>query len=141
MKTFDITPAVNKMAADEKRDTCSQRAAVAFTAPRGGRVTVEEHPLPYDSGELEGKAVDDVLAGRHSLKSHAENTGLVHRTTPATVPCEEGHKWVGPRTVPSGAELSPGVPGEYGPADGATPRASAPPTPAEPARVGRPPRP
>lgn len=34
-----------------------------------------------------------MLAGRHSLKSHAENTGLVHRTTPATVPFEEGHRY------------------------------------------------
>ncbi|MFE5256857.1 endo-alpha-N-acetylgalactosaminidase family protein [Streptomyces coelicoflavus] len=169
-KTFDITPAQNKMASDEKRDTYSQRASVSFTAPRDGRVTVElgavagdapvvlddvrvmadtTAPLPtgkdgtviahddfegnqpgwgpfvkgdaggvtdprtsisdlhapysqkewkntyspYDSGTLKGKAVDDVLAGRHSLKSHAENTGLVHRTTPATVPFQEGHKY------------------------------------------------
>ncbi|MFD8202574.1 discoidin domain-containing protein [Streptomyces sp. NPDC059701] len=170
VNTFDITPARNWTAADEKRDTYSQRAAVAFTAPRGGKVTVElgagaggaavvlddvrvmadtTVPLPrgedgtvvahddfegnqpgwgpfvkgdaggvtdartsisdlhapysqkawkntyspYDSGTLKGKAVDDVLAGRHSLKSHAENTGLVYRTTPATVPFEEGHRY------------------------------------------------
>ncbi|WP_256976214.1 endo-alpha-N-acetylgalactosaminidase family protein [Streptomyces sp. CS113] len=169
-KTFDTTPALNRMASDEKRDTYSQRAAVSFTAPPGGQVTVElgavagdaavvlddvrvmadtTAPLPrgtdgtviahddfegnqpgwgpfvkgdaggvtdprtsvsdlhapysqkewkntyspYDSGTLKGRAVDDVLAGRHSLKSHAENTGLVHRTTPATVPFEEGHKY------------------------------------------------
>ncbi|MBD0421863.1 discoidin domain-containing protein [Streptomyces sp. TRM S81-3] len=170
VKTFDITPALNKMAADEKRDTYAQRAAVSFTAPRSGRVTVDlaavagtpavvlddvrvmqdtTAPLPrgkdgtviahddfegnqpgwgpfvkgdaggvtdprtsisdlhepysqkewkntyspYDTGTLKGKAVDDVLAGRHSLKSHAENTGLVYRTTPATVPFEEGHRY------------------------------------------------
>lgn len=170
VKTFDITPAQNKMAADEKRDTYAQRATVAFTAPRGGKVTVElgavagsaavvlddvrimadtTAPLPrgkdgtviahddfegnqpgwgpfvkgdaggvtdprtsvsdlhepysqkawkntyspYDTGTLKGKAVDDVIAGRHSLKSHAENTGLVYRTTPATVPFKEGHKY------------------------------------------------
>ncbi|MET9824989.1 endo-alpha-N-acetylgalactosaminidase family protein [Streptomyces sp. NPDC006349] len=169
-RTFDITPARNRMAADEKRDTYSQRASVSFTAPRGGTVTVElgavpgsapvvlddvrvmadtTAPLPrgkdgtviahddfegnqpgwgpfvkgdaggvtdprtsisdlhapysqkewkntyspYDSGTLKGKAVDDVLAGRHSLKSHSENTGLVHRTIPATVPFEEGHTY------------------------------------------------
>ncbi|MEV7794357.1 endo-alpha-N-acetylgalactosaminidase family protein [Streptomyces sp. NPDC087512] len=168
--TFDLTPARNTMASDEKRDTYAQRAFVAFTAPRGGNVTVElgagageaavvlddvrvmadtTSPLPrgedgtvvahddfegnqpgwgpfvkgdaggvtdprtsisdlhepysqkawkntyspYDSGTLKGKAVDDVLAGRHSLKSHAENTGLVYRTTPATVPFTEGHKY------------------------------------------------
>ncbi|GJF25689.1 endo-alpha-N-acetylgalactosaminidase family protein [Streptomyces sp. HO565] len=170
VNSFDITPARNWTAADEKRDTYSQRAAVAFTAPRGGEVTVElgaggggatvvlddvrvmadtTSPLPragdgtvvahddfegnqpgwgpfvkgdaggvtdprtsvsdlhepysqkawkdtyspYDTGTLKGKAVDDVLAGRHSLKSHAENTGLVYRTTPATVPFEEGHRY------------------------------------------------
>ncbi|MYS55896.1 hypothetical protein GTW46_38595, partial [Streptomyces sp. SID6013] len=169
-RSFDITPARNRMASDEKRDTYSQRASVSFTAPRGGTVTVElgavpgsapvvlddvrvmadtTAPLPtaedgtviahddfegnqpgwgpfvkgdaggvtdprtsisdlhepysqkewkntyspYDSGALKGKAVDDVLAGRHSLKSHAENTGLVHRTTPATVPFEEGRTY------------------------------------------------
>ncbi|MFC8221370.1 endo-alpha-N-acetylgalactosaminidase family protein [Streptomyces sp. NPDC057362] len=169
-RTFDITPAQNKMASDEKRDTYSQRASVSFTAPRGGTVTVDlgavpgsapvvlddvrvmadtTAPLPtgkdgtviahddfegnqpgwgpfvkgdaggvtdprtsiselhepysqkewkntyspYDSGTLKGKAVDDVLAGRHSLKSHSENTGLVLRTTPATVPFEEGHTY------------------------------------------------
>lgn len=166
-RTFDVTPARNTIAADEKRDTYAQRAAVSFTAPPGGSVTVElgaavgEAPVvlddvrvmadttsplpraekgtvvahddfegnqpgwgpfvkgdaggvtdprtsisdlhepysqkewkntysPYDSGTLKGKAVDDVLAGRHSLKSHAENTGLVYRTVPAAVPFEEG---------------------------------------------------
>ncbi|MFH9331912.1 hypothetical protein ACH4KU_23370 [Streptomyces althioticus] len=164
-RTFDVTPARNTIAADEKRDTYAQRAAVAFTAPPGGSVTVElgaaeggapvvlddvrvmadtTSPLPraekgtvvahddfegnqpgwgpfvkgdaggvtdprtsisdlhepysqkewkntyspYDSGTLKGKAVDDVLAGRHSLRS--QNTGLVYRTVPATVPFEEG---------------------------------------------------
>ncbi|MEU0742242.1 endo-alpha-N-acetylgalactosaminidase family protein [Streptomyces sp. NPDC006134] len=169
-KTFETTPARNTMASDEKRDTYSQRASVAFTAPRGGKVTVElaaaagtpavvlddvrvmadttapppaaedgtvvahddfegnqpgwgpfvkgdaggvtdprtsvsdlHEPYsqkawkntysPYDTGALKGLAVDDVLAGRHSLKSHAENTGLVYRTVPATVPFEAGHRY------------------------------------------------
>ncbi|WP_254399717.1 endo-alpha-N-acetylgalactosaminidase family protein [Streptomyces sp. AC602_WCS936] len=168
--TFDITPARNWMAADEKRDTYSQRASVAFTAPANGEVTIavaaepgaaaivlddlrvmpdttaplpsrdssviarndfegnqpgwgpfvkgdaggvtdprtsisELHApysqkewknshAPYDEGTLDGKAVDDVIGGGHSLKSHAENTGLVYRTVPATVPFEAGHKYV-----------------------------------------------
>lgn len=168
-KTFDITPARNWMASDEKRDSYSQRASVAFTAPPSGRVTVElgaaagkpavvlddvrimrdtTAPLsgakdgtvvredfegnqpgwgpfvkgdaggvtdprtsisdlhepysqkawkntysPYNSGTLQGKAVDDVLTGKHSLKSHAENTGLVYRTVPATVPFTAGHRY------------------------------------------------
>ena len=48
---------------------------------------------PYDSGTLAGRAVDDVLAGNHSLKSHEENTGLVYRTVPATVPFVAGHSY------------------------------------------------
>ncbi|CAM5623750.1 F5/8 type C domain-containing protein OS=Streptomyces rochei OX=1928 GN=G3I25_16160 PE=4 SV=1 [Streptomyces rochei] len=167
--TFDITPARNWTASDEKRDTYSQRASVAFTAPASGEATVSlaaepgaaavvlddvrvmpdtTAPLPppdsgviarhdfegnqpgwgpfvkgdaggvtdprtsiselhapytqkewknshqpYDDGALDGKAVDDVIGGGHSLKSHAENTGLVYRTVPATVPFEAGHKY------------------------------------------------
>ncbi|MGW4274602.1 endo-alpha-N-acetylgalactosaminidase family protein [Streptomyces seoulensis] len=48
---------------------------------------------PYDTGALKGQAVDDVIDGRHSLKSHAENSGLVYRTVPATVPFTAGHKY------------------------------------------------
>ncbi|MFA3877830.1 endo-alpha-N-acetylgalactosaminidase family protein [Streptomyces sp. MMCC 100] len=48
---------------------------------------------PYDTGTLKGKAVDDVVGGRHSLKSHSENSGLVYRTVPATVPFTAGHKY------------------------------------------------
>ncbi|GGP87756.1 endo-alpha-N-acetylgalactosaminidase family protein [Streptosporangium pseudovulgare] len=170
---FDTTPAQNKMAADAKRDTYSQRASVAFTAPGNGKVTVAigaaagdaavtlddvrimidtSTPLPeksgasgggvivrddfegnrpgwgpfvkgdaggvtdprtsisdlhepysqktwkntyspYDSGALKGRAVDDVIGGGHSLKAHEENTGLVYRTIPATVPFTAGHRY------------------------------------------------
>ncbi|WP_069465577.1 endo-alpha-N-acetylgalactosaminidase family protein, partial [Actinacidiphila rubida] len=48
---------------------------------------------PYNSGTLNGKAVDDVLDGSHSLKAHEENTGLVYRTVPATVPFVAGHRY------------------------------------------------
>jgi len=48
---------------------------------------------PYDSGTLKGLGVDDVLSGEHSLKAHEENTGLVYRTVPATVPFVAGHKY------------------------------------------------
>lgn len=48
---------------------------------------------PYDSGALKGLGVDDVLTGLHSLKAHEENTGLVYRTVPATVPFVAGHKY------------------------------------------------
>lgn len=48
---------------------------------------------PYNAGSLDGKAVDDVLNGNHSLKSHEENKGLVYRTTPATVPLTSGHSY------------------------------------------------
>lgn len=48
---------------------------------------------PYDSGSLNGLGVDDVLSGEHSLKAHEENTGLVYRTVPATVPFVAGHQY------------------------------------------------
>jgi len=48
---------------------------------------------PYNSGSLNGQAVDDVLNGNHSLKAHEENTGLVYRTVPATVPFTAGHSY------------------------------------------------
>ncbi|WP_427016855.1 discoidin domain-containing protein [Pseudarthrobacter sp. P1] len=37
--------------------------------------------------------MDDVLNGNNSLKSHEENTGLVYRTVPATVPFTAGHSY------------------------------------------------
>ncbi|WP_218062911.1 endo-alpha-N-acetylgalactosaminidase family protein [Arthrobacter sp. SDTb3-6] len=48
---------------------------------------------PYNAGSLNGQAVDDVLDGNHSLKAHEENTGLVYRTVPATVPFTAGHSY------------------------------------------------
>ena len=48
---------------------------------------------PYASGTLKGQAVDDVIGGDHSLKAHEENTGLVYRTVPATVPFVAGHTY------------------------------------------------
>jgi endo-alpha-N-acetylgalactosaminidase len=48
---------------------------------------------PYNAGALKGQAVDDVIGGGHSLKSHEENTGLVYRTVPATVPFTAGHRY------------------------------------------------
>ncbi|MHC6219459.1 endo-alpha-N-acetylgalactosaminidase family protein [Arthrobacter sp. MMS24-S77] len=48
---------------------------------------------PYNSGALNGHAVDDVLDGNYSLKSHEENSGLVYRTVPATVPFTAGHSY------------------------------------------------
>jgi endo-alpha-N-acetylgalactosaminidase len=48
---------------------------------------------PYNSGTLNGQAIDDVLDGAHSLKAHEENTGLVYRTVPSTVPFVDGHRY------------------------------------------------
>ncbi|MFE7313424.1 endo-alpha-N-acetylgalactosaminidase family protein [Streptomyces sp. NPDC057555] len=173
-KSFDTTPAQNTMGSDSKRDTSSQRASVAFTAPKDGKATLSitaasgeaavtlddvrvmadtTNPLtqskshtsdgtvvahddfegnqpgwgpfvkgdaggvtdprtsiselhepysqkswkntysPYNEGTLKGKAVDDVIDGHRSLKSHEENTGLVYRTVPATMPFIAGHKY------------------------------------------------
>lgn len=48
---------------------------------------------PYNAGTLKGQAVDDVIDGNHSLKSHEENTGLVYRTVPATAKFVTGHSY------------------------------------------------
>ncbi|WP_426997466.1 endo-alpha-N-acetylgalactosaminidase family protein [Pseudarthrobacter sp. N5] len=169
--TFDITPVQNQITEDARQGTYSQRASVAFTAPKNGRadisisaaagapaVTLDDVRImddtttpvpgdpggaaavasanfegnqpgwgpfvkgdaggitsprtsisdlhapftqrdwknthsPYNTGALNGQAVDDVIAGNHSLKSHEENTGLVYRTIPATAPFTAGHSY------------------------------------------------
>ncbi|MFC6706461.1 endo-alpha-N-acetylgalactosaminidase family protein [Flexivirga alba] len=177
LNSFDITPAQNRVAADSKGDTYSQRASVSFVAPSNGNiafalsavagdatVTIDDVRIlavsvatpvtgssavpsvptgkqlvnenfegnqpgwgpfvkgdaggttdprtsisdlhtpysqqawkntysPYTSGSLAGKAVDDVIDGNHSLKSHEENTGLVYRTVPATAKFVPGHSY------------------------------------------------
>ncbi|MFC9270822.1 endo-alpha-N-acetylgalactosaminidase family protein [Streptomyces zhihengii] len=57
------------------------------------RTHIAQLHAPYTQAGWNGKAVDDVLAGRESLKSHEENTGLVYRTAPWTVPMEDGHSY------------------------------------------------
>ena len=61
---------------------------------RRGRCHRPAHPhraeaRPVHPGGLEREAVDDVLGGDGSLKSHEENAGLVYRTAPWTVPMSE----------------------------------------------------
>lgn len=48
---------------------------------------------PYNSGSLNGIAVDDVVSGTRSLKSHEDYNGLNYRTTPATVDFLAGHQY------------------------------------------------
>ncbi|MFI1810634.1 endo-alpha-N-acetylgalactosaminidase family protein [Streptomyces sp. NPDC020422] len=48
---------------------------------------------PYTQAGWNGKLVDDVLDGAESLKSHDENSGLVYRTAPWTVPMKDGHAY------------------------------------------------
>lgn len=49
---------------------------------------------PHDaSGAAPGLAVDSVLNGDHSLMAHSENTGIVYRTDPTTVPLQAGHAY------------------------------------------------
>ncbi|MGW8365605.1 endo-alpha-N-acetylgalactosaminidase family protein [Streptomyces wedmorensis] len=48
---------------------------------------------PYTQAGWNGKLVDDVLGGAESLKSHDENSGLVYRTAPWTVPMKDGHRY------------------------------------------------
>ncbi|WP_460938453.1 discoidin domain-containing protein [Phycicoccus ginsengisoli] len=180
VNAFDTTPVRNTMAADAKKGTWSQRAAVDFTAPATGNVAVQLRAVagsarvalddvrlvrvttvavptpvsgdstqpsraggdivaaenfegsqpawgpfvkgdaggatdprtsisqlhdpysqkgwknthaPFNAGSLAGKGTDDVVSGNHSLKSHEENSGLVYRTVPATVPFVAGHSY------------------------------------------------
>lgn len=55
------------------------------------RTHVSQLHAPYTQAGWNGKLVDDVLEGGESLKSHDENTGLVYRTAPWTVPMKDGH--------------------------------------------------
>lgn len=61
-------------------------------APYSQQGWKNEH-APFNAGALEGLAVDDVLAGTYSLKSHDESNGLIYRTTPATAPFVPGHRY------------------------------------------------
>ncbi|MFD3512144.1 endo-alpha-N-acetylgalactosaminidase family protein [Streptomyces sp. NPDC058657] len=57
------------------------------------RTHIAQKNAPYTQAGWNGKRVDDVLGGRESLKSHEENTGLVYRTAPWTVPMKDGHRY------------------------------------------------
>ncbi|MFE0699063.1 endo-alpha-N-acetylgalactosaminidase family protein [Streptomyces sp. NPDC058872] len=48
---------------------------------------------PYTQRGWNGKPIDDVIGGAESLKSHDENSGLVYRTAPWTVPMRDGHDY------------------------------------------------
>ncbi|MEV4948018.1 endo-alpha-N-acetylgalactosaminidase family protein [Streptomyces sp. NPDC053755] len=57
------------------------------------RTHIAQLHAPYTQSGWNGKLVDDVLAGAESLKSHDENSGLVYRTAPWTVPMRDGHAY------------------------------------------------
>ncbi|WP_240506167.1 endo-alpha-N-acetylgalactosaminidase family protein [Thermoactinospora rubra] len=57
------------------------------------RTHLSERHEPYTQKGWQGKAVDDVLAGRWSLKSHEERQGLVYRTVPWTARFETGRAY------------------------------------------------
>lgn len=57
------------------------------------RTSVSQLNAPYTQSGWNGKLIDDVLGGKESLKSHEENTGLVYRTAPWTVPMKDGHRY------------------------------------------------
>ncbi|MER7762750.1 endo-alpha-N-acetylgalactosaminidase family protein [Streptomyces sp. NPDC097619] len=48
---------------------------------------------PYTQAGWQGKLIDDVIGGRHSLKSHEERPGLVHRTLPQTLRLTQGRSY------------------------------------------------
>ncbi|MEE1789905.1 endo-alpha-N-acetylgalactosaminidase family protein [Streptomyces sp. BE308] len=57
------------------------------------RTSVSQLHAPYTQAGWNGKRVDDVLGGKESLKAHEENTGLVYRTAPWTVPMTDGRRY------------------------------------------------
>ncbi|MEU0374996.1 endo-alpha-N-acetylgalactosaminidase family protein [Streptomyces sp. NPDC006283] len=57
------------------------------------RTHVSQLHAPYTQAGWNGKPTDDVLGGKESLKAHDENTGLVYRTAPWTVPMKDGHSY------------------------------------------------
>ncbi|WP_455359242.1 endo-alpha-N-acetylgalactosaminidase family protein [Streptomyces sp. SYSU K21746] len=57
------------------------------------RTHIAQKNAPYTQAGWNGKLVDDVLGGAESLKAHEENTGLVYRTAPWTVPMADGHAY------------------------------------------------
>ncbi|MEU6878212.1 endo-alpha-N-acetylgalactosaminidase family protein [Streptomyces sp. NPDC046712] len=57
------------------------------------RTHIAQLHAPYTQAGWNGKLVDDVIGGAESLKSHDENSGLVYRTAPWTVPMKDGHTY------------------------------------------------
>ncbi|CAM5597782.1 hypothetical protein SNARM312S_06330 [Streptomyces narbonensis] len=57
------------------------------------RTHIAQLHAPYTQAGWNGKPIDDVIGGAESLKSHDENSGLVYRTAPWTVPMEDGHRY------------------------------------------------
>ncbi|MGW8598911.1 endo-alpha-N-acetylgalactosaminidase family protein [Streptomyces sp. NPDC055893] len=57
------------------------------------RTHIAQLHAPYTQAGWNGKLIDDVIGGAESLKSHDENSGLVYRTAPWTVPMKDGHTY------------------------------------------------
>ncbi|MGW1512982.1 endo-alpha-N-acetylgalactosaminidase family protein [Streptomyces sp. NPDC002394] len=57
------------------------------------RTHIAQLHAPYTQAGWNGKLIDDVVGGAESLKSHDENSGLVYRTAPWTVPMKDGHSY------------------------------------------------
>ncbi|MEE1814347.1 endo-alpha-N-acetylgalactosaminidase family protein [Streptomyces sp. SP18ES09] len=57
------------------------------------RTHIAQLHAPFTQAGWNGKAIDDVIGGAETLKSHDENSGLVYRTAPWTVPMKDGHDY------------------------------------------------
>ncbi|WP_018157536.1 endo-alpha-N-acetylgalactosaminidase family protein [Demetria terragena] len=57
------------------------------------RTHIAQRNAPYTQRGWNGKAIDDVIAGKQSLKSRGENPGLVYRTVPHTVRFTPGRRY------------------------------------------------
>ncbi|MFI6497626.1 endo-alpha-N-acetylgalactosaminidase family protein [Nonomuraea typhae] len=93
---------------DDVRVTETTPGHAGFEAPEAGwgpfvkgdaggsfdaRTHLAERHEPYTQQGWNGKTVDDVLAGRWSLKAHEERQGLVYRTVPQTARFEHGRAY------------------------------------------------
>ncbi|KQX47499.1 MULTISPECIES: endo-alpha-N-acetylgalactosaminidase family protein [unclassified Streptomyces] len=57
------------------------------------RTHIAQLHAPFTQAGWNGKLIDDVIGGAESLKSHDENSGLVYRTAPWTVPMKDGRSY------------------------------------------------
>ncbi|MFG3503869.1 endo-alpha-N-acetylgalactosaminidase family protein [Streptomyces sp. NPDC047821] len=97
VRVVENAPTVREGAVYENFEAVDQGWGPFLKGDAGGandpRTHISRLHAPYTQAGWNGKLVDDVLEGDASLKAHDENTGLVYRTAPWTVPMKDGHRY------------------------------------------------